>query len=143
MDSGMEVVYAVSNDGGKTGVAWREDVNAALDYLDLQNAGGPSGYSVVAIRRPAPARPSSLPDPMGDQVARAEKAARDAIDAHTVFTAISTGGFGNFQEAEQAVAMFYVGDPSFSRAGICLALKKLEQFYGARQVSAKESREEA
>lgn len=45
------VIFAVSNDGGKTGVAWREDVHAALAYLDLQNACGPTDYCVVAVRK--------------------------------------------------------------------------------------------
>jgi len=45
------VIFAVSNDGGKTGVAWREDVHEALAYLDLQNAGGSTDYCVVAVRK--------------------------------------------------------------------------------------------
>lgn len=45
------IIFAVSNDGGKTGVAWRENVFDALAYLDLQNKGG-GGYSVVAVRKP-------------------------------------------------------------------------------------------
>jgi hypothetical protein len=45
------VIYCVSNDGGKTGVAWRENVLDALAYLDLQNAGGMTDYCVVAVRK--------------------------------------------------------------------------------------------
>ena len=45
------MIFAVSNDGGKTGVAWREDVHEALAYLDLQNAGGMTDYYVVAVRK--------------------------------------------------------------------------------------------
>jgi hypothetical protein len=45
------VIFAVSNDGGKTGVAWRDDVHEALAYLDLQNAGGRTDYCVVAVRK--------------------------------------------------------------------------------------------
>ena len=45
------VIFAVSNDGGKTGVAWRKDVHDALAYLDLQNAGGRTDYCVVAVRK--------------------------------------------------------------------------------------------
>lgn len=45
------VIFTVSNDGGKTGVAWRDDVHEALDYLDLQNAGGMTDYCVVAVRK--------------------------------------------------------------------------------------------
>jgi len=44
------VLYAVSNDGGKTGVAWRTDALEALEYLDLQNKGGHTDYCVVAVR---------------------------------------------------------------------------------------------
>ena len=44
------IIFAVSNDGGKTGVAWRENVHDALAYLDLQNVGG-RGYCVVAVRK--------------------------------------------------------------------------------------------
>ena len=45
------VLFAVSNDGGKTGVAWREDVHEAFAYLDLQNVNG-GNYAVVAVRKP-------------------------------------------------------------------------------------------
>jgi hypothetical protein len=44
------IIFAVSNDGGKTGVAWRENVHDAMAYLDLQNVGG-RGYCVVAVRK--------------------------------------------------------------------------------------------
>lgn len=44
------IVFAVSNDGGKTGVAWRENVHDAMAYCDLQ--GG--DYAVVAVRKPQP-----------------------------------------------------------------------------------------
>lgn len=44
------VVFAVSNDGGKTGVAWRENIFDAFAYLDLQNKGG-GDYAVVAVRK--------------------------------------------------------------------------------------------
>ena len=51
-------------------------------------------------------------------------------DSDTIFTAISTGGFDDFRQAERAVVMFYVMDMSFSRSGISHALKRLERFYG-------------
>ena len=50
-------------------------------------------------------------------------------DSDTVFTAISTGNFENFEQAQQAVVMFYVTDLSISRAGISHALKRLERHY--------------
>ena len=54
-------------------------------------------------------------------------------DSDTIFTAISTGYFDDYQMAEQAVAMLYLPDMSFSRAGICHALKRLQQFYKERK----------
>lgn len=45
------VIFAVSNDGGKTGVAWRENIHEAFAYLDLQNVNG-RDYAVVAVRKP-------------------------------------------------------------------------------------------
>jgi hypothetical protein len=54
-------------------------------------------------------------------------------DSDTIFTAISTGAFDSFVEANQAVVMFYVTDMSISRAGISHALKRLERHYGDRQ----------
>jgi hypothetical protein len=53
-------------------------------------------------------------------------------DAEIIFTAISTGSFENFKEAETAVVMLYVTDMSFSRAGISHALKRLEKYYKER-----------
>ena len=53
------VIFAVSNDGGKTCVAWREDVHEALEYMTMQN-GGTGGYSVIAgkaMKRRTPKRP--------------------------------------------------------------------------------------
>ena len=50
-------------------------------------------------------------------------------DSDIIFTAISTGSFGDFKQAQEAVVMFYVTDMSFSRAGISHALKRLEKFY--------------
>lgn len=50
-------------------------------------------------------------------------------DSDTIFTAISTGDFDDFKQAESAVAMFYAMDMSFSRSGISHALKRLERFY--------------
>jgi len=50
-------------------------------------------------------------------------------DSDIIFTAISTGSFDNFQQAESAVVMLYVTDMSFSRSGISHALKRLEKHY--------------
>jgi hypothetical protein len=44
------VRFAVSNDGGATGVAWRESIHEAFSYLDRQNVNG-GNYSVVAVRQ--------------------------------------------------------------------------------------------
>ena len=53
-------------------------------------------------------------------------------DSETIFTAISTGDFDDYKQAEQAVVMLYVTDMDFSRAGISHALKRLEKFYAGR-----------
>ena len=50
-------------------------------------------------------------------------------DSDAIFTAISTGNFDNFKQAERMVVMAYVTDMSFSRAGISHALKRLKRFY--------------
>ena len=50
-------------------------------------------------------------------------------DSDTIFTAISTGGFKNVEEAKAAVIWGYVTDHNFSRAGISHAIKRLEEFY--------------
>jgi len=50
-------------------------------------------------------------------------------DSDTIFTAVSTGDFDNYKDAESIVAMAYVTDMSFSRAGIAHALKRLEKYY--------------
>lgn len=43
------LAFVVSNDGGETVVAWRENVHAALDYQALQNRGGLNTYAVVVV----------------------------------------------------------------------------------------------
>ena len=53
-------------------------------------------------------------------------------DSDNIFTAISTGDFENFEQAQRAVVMGYVTDMSFSRGGISHALKRLEEFYAER-----------
>ena len=50
-------------------------------------------------------------------------------DSDTIFTAISTGDYDNFDMAKRAVFAIYIPDLSFSRAGISHALKRLEKFY--------------
>lgn len=50
-------------------------------------------------------------------------------DSNTIFTAISTGNFDNFQQAMQVIATLYIPDMNFSRAGISHAIKRLEKFY--------------
>ena len=58
-----------------------------------------------------------------------ESPEKQQSDSDIIFTAISTGAFENFKEAEQAVVMLYVTDQTFSRAGISHALKRLERHY--------------
>lgn len=53
-------------------------------------------------------------------------------DSDMIFTAISTGSFDNYTEAEQAVVSFYVMDLSISRCGISHTLKRLKEYYGQR-----------
>ncbi len=50
-------------------------------------------------------------------------------DADMIFTQISSGDFDDFAMAQRAVVMIYVPDMTVSRAGISLALKRLEYFY--------------
>lgn len=50
-------------------------------------------------------------------------------DSDMIFKAISSGSFDNYQQAEQAVTMFYIMDMSVSRSGISHALKRLEEHY--------------
>lgn len=50
-------------------------------------------------------------------------------DSDIIFTAISTGDFDDFKQAQQAVVMLYVTDMSYSRSGISHALKRLEKHY--------------
>lgn len=54
-------------------------------------------------------------------------------DSNRVFKTMSTSGFKTYKEAEQAVVVFYFTDMSYSRAGICHALKRLEKFYEEKQ----------
>lgn len=46
-----------------------------------------------------------------------------------IFKTISSSGFKNFREAEQAILHLYVPDMDFDRGGICHALKRLERHY--------------
>ncbi len=50
-------------------------------------------------------------------------------DAEMIFKQITNGNFDDFDMAQQAVVTLYVPDMSISRAGISLALKRLEQHY--------------
>ena len=50
-------------------------------------------------------------------------------DSDMIFTAITTGDFKSFDEANQAVVMMYIPDRSFSRSGISHALKRLEKHH--------------
>ena len=50
-------------------------------------------------------------------------------DSDTVFTAVSTGNYVSYTEAQQVVVMLYVPDMTISRAGISHALVRLEKHY--------------
>lgn len=63
-------------------------------------------------------------------------------DSDMIFTAISSGDFDDFKQAEQAVVMLYVMDMSFSRSGISHALKRVEKFYAERPNAPAQGRPE-
>lgn len=50
-------------------------------------------------------------------------------DSEMIFNQITSGGFDNFSEVNQAIVMLYVPDMTISRAGISHALKRLEKHY--------------
>ena len=54
-------------------------------------------------------------------------------DSEMIFRMISGGDFDDYHQAAQAVIALYLPDPSFSRAGISHALRRLEAFYAERQ----------
>ena len=56
-------------------------------------------------------------------------------DSDMIFTAISTGDFDNYKEAEQMVVIGYVTDMNVSRSGISHALKRLEKYYADKGAS--------
>ena len=48
--SGSDIWFTVSNDGGQTGIFWRQDVQECLDYLEPHKDQMPD-YCVVAVRK--------------------------------------------------------------------------------------------
>jgi hypothetical protein len=50
-------------------------------------------------------------------------------DSDSIFTAVITGDFDNFEQAKSVVVSLYVTDMNFSRAGISHALNRLEKHY--------------
>ena len=56
-------------------------------------------------------------------------------DSDMIFTAVSTGDFDNYKEAEQMVVIGYVTDMNVSRSGISHALKRLEKYYADKGAS--------
>ncbi|MBW8034102.1 MAG: hypothetical protein FVQ79_00090 [Planctomycetes bacterium] len=58
-----------------------------------------------------------------------ETYAQQTSDSEMIFTAISSGAYDNFDQAQQAVVLFYVPDLTVSRAGISHALERLERHY--------------
>ena len=53
-------------------------------------------------------------------------------DAEMIFTQITSGDFESWSDVNRAVVMLYVPDMTVSRAGISLALKRLEQHYSEK-----------
>lgn len=53
-------------------------------------------------------------------------------DSERIFTAITSGKFETFVEAQEAISKLYMPDKSFSRGGICLALNRLSNYYKAK-----------
>jgi len=47
-----EIIFTVSNDGGKTGIYWRDNAKECLDYLE-PHKDTMSDYCVVAVRKTA------------------------------------------------------------------------------------------
>jgi len=64
-------------------------------------------------------------------------------DSDIIFTAITTGSFNNITEAKQALVTGYVPDSRFSRAGISHAMKRLEEYYHAKEEHRKKLEEGA
>lgn len=50
-------------------------------------------------------------------------------DAQMIFNQVTSGHFGNYERAEFAVTLTYVGDPTVSRSGISRALELLKRHY--------------
>lgn len=50
-------------------------------------------------------------------------------DADMIFTQITSGDFPDYEIAQRAVCTIYVPDMTISRAGISLALTRLERHY--------------
>lgn len=58
-------------------------------------------------------------------------------DSDAVFKAMRN--FESYEQAEQAIIAFYATDLSYSRGGICHALKRLEHFYKNEKISWKQN----
>ena len=52
-------------------------------------------------------------------------------DSDRVFKALKN--MGSYKECEQAVTLLYIPDMSFSRAGLCHALNRLEKHFGTTE----------
>ncbi len=50
-------------------------------------------------------------------------------DSDMIFLQITSGDFSTLQEAESAIALFYVPDMTISRAGISHALGRLKRHF--------------
>ncbi len=64
-----------------------------------------------------------------DLLGPVETIEQQTLHSDQIFTAISTGDFCSYADAEAAVLMLYVPDMSYSRSGISHALTRLEKHY--------------
>lgn len=64
-----------------------------------------------------------------DLLGPVETIEQQTLHSDQIFTAISTGDFCSYADAEAAVLMLYVPDMSCSRSGISHALTRLEKHY--------------
>ena len=53
-------------------------------------------------------------------------------DSDIIFDAITRGKFSLYEDARRSVVVLYIPDLTFSRAGICHALKRLKAHFTGR-----------
>ena len=54
-------------------------------------------------------------------------------DSEMIIKQISSANYDSWKDAQRAIVMFYVPDMTISRAGISLALKKIERSFKAME----------